>query len=630
MFENNPIVKLQEKSIAIIELLLVLLLVMILLPFIVLSYFNAPAVDDFSFALKTMDFGFWGGQVEAYKNWNGRYFTSFILCTNIFLKNGFMLYKLLPIMLILGNIHSIYTLFNTVTDKSEKITNLIFSITVSLIFLNFMPSINQGIYWAPGAVTYNLGNIMVVYCFAYFIKSYNSNSNSTIKVITIIFTILGCGLNESSMVAIDLILVVFLLYHLLIARKVHSFLLAIFIIAVICTIIMASSPGNHIRDLGFLDPHKKNLIYTISSSFSALHNFLSLWLLTPKMIMLSGFSLLLFISLSNNNLTNFKNWTQFILVLILGYCIVAATLAPGFWSTGYIAPERTINAVLWLFLIWWFSVLHCLACILKKFFTTFTLNKHLLLAGIIIICLSFTTQQGNINKALNDVISGRGYQYGLEWKNRIKIIEKSKNTNLSILPEFSMIPGTIFHEDIKADEEEWFNKEFARYFSLSKVKLGAPVSTLNKSIVIKFENDTAVKFKNPVSLSSEFALSAPNSNILNGENTYSGTYETLINEIDPTGVNFKTVVFEANVLSPFKTVDYVLVVSINDANNKNILWQGKEVKNDTFKQNTWNKEIFTYTIKDGALLKPENKLAIYIWNRSKNVIYTDDFNITFR
>jgi len=629
---QTPVIfkKLFIKRIDSIELILFLLLAIIMLPFLVLSFFNAPAVDDYSYALKTMDYGFWGGQMEAYKQWNGRYFASFILCLNIISGNTFFMYKLLPIVLMIGNTHAIYRLLCAVADKQNRLSLLLFSCIFTLIFLNFMPSISQGIYWAPGAITYNLGNIMVVYLFGMLVNAHHINLSKVKKVNTFLITMLACGLNESSMVAVDLMIIVFLLYHFFTTRKINSFLILLLLLAFICTAIMAVSPGNHIRDTGFLDPHKKNVVFTITSSFNALFGYLSVWLFTWRMLVLSALSILFFTQLNKGAISAQHAWVRLLLVAVLGFSIVAAALAPGFWSTGYIAPDRTINAVYWLFLVWWFSFLYGVAVFLQQAIAQFAINRVMVLIAAGIICLSFYFQENNYQRAVIDVITGRGYIYSLEFKNRLEIIHKNLNAGLCELPEFSVIPGTIFHEDIKADEEEWFNKEFARFYGLTKVRLGKRESQTSKKVSINFENDPTIKFKNPVSLSTAFAHSTPNSNLLNGENTYSATFETLIKDIDPTGLAFKTVVLEASVLSTFNAVDYVLVVSINDGNDKNILWQGKDIKNSNYPTNSWNKESFTYTIKESAALKPENKIAVYLWNRSKNAIYVDDIDITFQ
>lgn len=41
--------------------------------FIALAVFNAPAADDFCFAAKANQLGFWGAQAFWYERWAGRY-----------------------------------------------------------------------------------------------------------------------------------------------------------------------------------------------------------------------------------------------------------------------------------------------------------------------------------------------------------------------------------------------------------------------------------------------------------------------------------------------------------------------------------------------------------------------------
>jgi hypothetical protein len=620
--------KLFSKKFNGLELIITILVAILVLPYLILSSFNAPAVDDYSYALKTIDFGFWGGQMEAYKQWNGRYFSSFILCMNLLLANNFLLYKVLPLILILGNTHATYRLSKIVLNKQEKLPLFLFSFLITLVFLNNMPSITQGIYWAPGAITYNLGNIMVVYLIGFILQSQAIGASKLQKVITIVITILSCGLNESSMVAVDLIIIVFLLYTFIDSKKINTYLLLLLITAFLCTIIMAISPGNHIRDTGFLDPHKKNVMYTIMSSFSSLIYYLSIWLFNWRMLVISICTVLFFAPLIDELKTVKLHWVRFIIITFLGFSIVAAAFAPGFWSTGYIAPDRTINAVYWLFLIWWFAFLFALTSLIRTKISNFELKPVIFLGAFLLVVISFFAQELNFSRALSDLVTGRGYVYSKELKNRLILIKKGNNASICELPEFSGIPGTIFHEDIKADEEDWFNKEFARYYKLNKVRLGKKVATAAKKISVNFETD-GVKFKNPVNLSTAFANSKPNSNLLDGQDTYSATYEVSVNEIDPTGLSFKSVVFNANVLSTASDVNYVLVVSINDNTGKNIFWQGKEIISDKYSKDSWNKESYICTIKESAALNPENSIAVYIWNRSKNAIYVDDMDISF-
>jgi hypothetical protein len=628
MLENNPVKLLQRKSISILELLLALIFLLLFLPYIVLSTFNAPAVDDYSNALIAMDFGFWGGQVEAYKQWGGRYFSSFILCINVLMANSFLMYKILPIVLMLGNVHALYTLMKTVILKSERMPLLLLSMASVFLYYNFMPSISQGLYWAPGAVTYNVGNIMITYMLGCLIKAVAVEATRSQKIMAVITTILTCGSNESNMLAADLIILLFLFYYLIISKKLHYFLLWLLLIALVCSVILAIAPGNFIRDAGFTDPHKKNFIFTITSSFYAMFTYLKIWLFNWRMLILSIGVIVFIVPKIKENTTYKHSYLRFVIVLLLGFSIAVAAFAPAFWGTGYIAPDRSINAVYWLFLLWWLIMLYTMAGLIIPFIARVKVAQKSSLTLILLVCLSFYLQENNFSRAISDIITGRAYVYKMEWNNRLEQISKSKNLAVCELPEFSMIPGTIFFDDIKADEEEWFNRQFARYYQLSKVRLVKRTSPIIKKVSINFESDQ-ISFKNPVNLSNAFSKSAPNANLLKGFDSYSAVYEVMVKEIDPTGLSFKRVVFEANVFTTSAEVDYVMVISFSDKDGKSILWQGQDIKNTNYPINNWNREIFSTTIKESAALIPDNKIAIYIWNRGNNTIYVDDVQISF-
>lgn len=54
-------------------------LVAIPIPFVLLSFFNHPSRDDFCYANKVLEQGFWNSQINWYNNWTGRYFSTGIL-----------------------------------------------------------------------------------------------------------------------------------------------------------------------------------------------------------------------------------------------------------------------------------------------------------------------------------------------------------------------------------------------------------------------------------------------------------------------------------------------------------------------------------------------------------------------
>ena len=91
------------------QLILITILIILILPFLFVSFFNVPITDDFSF-------GKWGQNANTletlkklYFTENGRYFSLYFLITaNPLVYNIFYLFAFTPILLILLLFLSIY------------------------------------------------------------------------------------------------------------------------------------------------------------------------------------------------------------------------------------------------------------------------------------------------------------------------------------------------------------------------------------------------------------------------------------------------------------------------------------------------------------------------------------------
>ncbi len=630
MFKNWNLQDVVESQYSYVDIVIAVLTALLLLPYLFVAQYNVPSVDDYSYALKALDFGYWGGQAEAYKQWNGRYFASFILCLNIISGKGLFFYKLLPVVLIFMSIHAIYKILSEFSHDISKLSLTVLSTFIVLTYLNFMPSIAQGIYWEPGAITYHLGNIVFTYFLGNLIQCFTKSNALSLKLKLIPLTILACGLNESIMIAVVLVTATALLMAYKYHKPLQLYITSLLILAILCTVIMAVAPGNHIRDIGFLDPQKKNFTYTITASFSTLFSYLKQWLLTPSMLLFSLSTAVIFVKIqAPNQIKDNRSFIKFLIVFVAGFCIVAATLAPGFWSTGYIAPDRTINSVYWVFLLWWFVSMYFFSVLMVGYIQNVYISQHLTLGLLLAICAFYYGQSYNYNRAIGDIVTGRAYIYHTEFKNRLHLIEDSKKNSICELPEYSVIPGTIFFEDLKFDSEDWFNKEFARFYGLQAVQLVKQKTSDMSSICVNFDEKETKGLRMPVNLSSDFSVSAPNSNFIQGDNNYGATYETSIGQIDPSGLKLKRIIMTTKLLSVLPEVNCVMVVSIDDAQGKNVMWLGKDIVNPNTLVNQWGDFVFECTINESMALKPDNKLSVYIWNRGKGLIYSDDLCLRF-
>ena len=73
--------------------LLLNLLVVIIVPFILISFFNNPATDDFYLANLSIKYGLYDVHFWHYNNWSGRYFSNGILFFSPLYFDNFYFYK---------------------------------------------------------------------------------------------------------------------------------------------------------------------------------------------------------------------------------------------------------------------------------------------------------------------------------------------------------------------------------------------------------------------------------------------------------------------------------------------------------------------------------------------------------
>ncbi len=622
---------LSNKNISLFDGFLLVLTFGLVAPFFILSFFDNPSIDDYSFALKNFEHGYWGAQASAYENWNGRYFASFLLCANPLVFDAPIIYKILPVVLLLLTIHSFYYFFNSIWSGEHRLQSLIFSFLITFLFLNNMPSLVQGVYWASGAVTYHLANTLILYLISNLvILLRNPNASFLLKFICGALVVATCGSNETAMIAVCLLLLLFAAFGFVTKKRNVGFILLLLLIAIFCSWIMATSPGNSIRDLGFLDPNKRNVSFTIISSIKTFTIQAFQWTQSTQFILVG----LIFIILLLKSTVVFQKMKKpllsILLLIIFGGGIVVATYCPGFWSTGIIAPTRTINASFYLFVILWITILIFISSFLLQKFPIIKAKKLDVICFLCFIGLISTIKPtGNYYVACNDIISGKAFNYNYEWNQRIKKIKLADKKTVCNIPAFSVFPSSIFNEDIANDDLNWNNKEFANYYGVRGVRVIKKKSCVTNPFLLNFDSDENRKLKNGNSITSELSFSPPNSSLQNGINSYSVIFEKPLAELDwYTSSGLSTVDLDALIYSTDSVINAVFVVSVGDpSSGKNILWLGQDLFSSNYPLKNWNKEHFSVQIKQGLFLESTYKISIYLWNRGESKVYLDDFSI---
>jgi hypothetical protein len=448
----------------------------IILPFIILSFFNHPSADDYWYTQQSAERGFWKAQLYLYNEITGRYLSSAILCINPLVLKWLYGYTFIPIVIIVLLAFSIYTLIDSFALNNFSVRDkILFSSVLFALYLCRMTDIASGLYWMAGSVTYQLGMILAIFAFAYIIKKFHTN-NCCCKKTTISYSLfsgfllfLSIGSNETVMLMVYLILICIALYQMFSNRSISMALIFYLIIATIGCIIVYFSPGNHARyeGEGSIYPQfqlRHNLFLALWASFTTaveciyrwLNNFLIIiftFLYMPYGIKLS------LISKSSNKLFLVKP------LFSIGalFLIVILSFFPSYWST-YFLQWRVKNIIFLFFLIgWFFNVQVVISYICKKHnFNYIQISEKIKILCWIFIMIIFLGY-GNIKTAYKDLITGTAYIYNKQLIERYEAIEKCESQLCAVEP-LSKRPKSIFWGDITTDDKHWINSCTSAYF----------------------------------------------------------------------------------------------------------------------------------------------------------------------
>jgi len=426
-------------------LLIFVSLFLALLSFLILSFFNHPSFDDYYFAVKTKNEGFFPAQKNWYLEWTGRYFSTAILSSNPLIFNWFFGFKIIPFLLFVLFLGSFFILIRELFSTLDRWCISSLSLVVLFIYLYQMPSISEGFYWVAGAITYQLGNILFIFFLTFFIRLSKNPSLSSINFFgSAICLIAVIGSNETIMILLDSLIGFVLTIHLIKFRRLDKWLIILTIIAIIFSLIVILCPGNakRIAAESFLypSPFRKDLKFTILTSFKSTFEYLIKWLQNGQLLIFT--LLFLPISYRNKESTSSRSFFQIPVSLSLGIYFILITLVffPIHWSHGTeIISPRPVNIAYFLFVIGWFYNVQLIINKTKREIKLNLIAKYILVVSIISVTVF---SKNNITLAAKNVISGQAYTYDKENKNRY-LTMRNCNSETCEIATLTTLPKTM-------------------------------------------------------------------------------------------------------------------------------------------------------------------------------------------
>lgn len=442
----------------------------ILAPLILLSSSAFPAIDDFPCSLSARDAGLITSVVTWYKIWTARYFSVLMwwLCPLVWgWEKG---YQLAAPAVIIGHFLSLlgflYLFRRFIVLKWAGRVTL--ALVVTALYFTIIPSIPEGLYYYNGLVCYQPAAMFLLLLLGLLVRLWGATLSEGflvwVKLIIaggLVFCIVGS--NESAMLSITLIIMVFCAYFTVVEKR-FSWIYGLLVLeVVILDLFVLLSPATTLRlAASASDSHQLSWVFTQSLFYAS--QFL-LGLLQNPFFYLLSFLVYLLIPVNQGLPAGFK-----LLVLLLSGTWIIAHI-PSFKGEGAV-QGRTANFIVFVFLLAWLTILYYLKArqILRilSIFSMVSFSVILLLFQLFF----FPSIHNNITQAYRDLGSGVAAFHRQEVLARINYIRSSRSDSIIVLP-YQYFPSSTFVSDLEpVGGNIAHNTFYARYFGKKYIELG--------------------------------------------------------------------------------------------------------------------------------------------------------------
>jgi hypothetical protein len=445
-----------------------ILLVLSLLPYLCLAFFAHPVADDFCYAAKSAGEDLWTWSRGEWLSWNGRYASNLLMihgpltwCTEPLTG-----YRLMPPALLLLTLLSAWFLLHrlarhALSGREELLGALVFL----LLYLNLMPDVGEGFYWYTGAITYQLGSILLLIHLGLLVPLHQKGFKRFILfLLNLLLAFLIAGMNEIHML---------LLFYFHLGRTIlfvgrrKAFLPALLLLLVTGTgaALMYLAPGNAVRGAMFADTHL--LWRSVGMSGLQSLRFIGTWLLSPSLLAMG----LLYVPLHGRLKERIPGYKRLLRIwpwtaALLPFAVVAATTFPAYWSTGLLGQHRTLNVACLFFIPLFF--LNLAVWLERKPLQRLAIQKPnaRMEAWALALALLALNLTGNGFAAHADLLGGRAAAYDRVMTAREDQLEAAANdpTTKVVFTHQVVPPRTLPSYEGQYELRDWMMQCQARFY----------------------------------------------------------------------------------------------------------------------------------------------------------------------
>lgn len=494
-----------QRQLVLINAVLILALLVVVFPLLLISQYNRPSADDWSYGVDTYRvIGIGGGVLsvlkaairtayQSYFNWEGRYSNAFLAA----LQPGIWGEKYYSVVayLILGSIIVFeIVLCRSVFCVKEKKDNRLYwlpvIISVLILQILYCPSPVESFYWYTGAINYTFIYGLSLVLLVLFCRLGMQNSSRWKYILesiaACILAILVGGDNFatslSSFLTFIILSVVFIIYR----RQAFYRTWFVTLLMGVSLFICIFAPGNMNRLNGnFGGETTGSAVEAVLMSLVRSATNIYSWTNTRVLLML--LFVLPFVWMAVKNIDfGFRYPTLFTL---LTFGLYASQITATMYVDGTTGGMRMAAILYYSYMIWLVGNVFYWVGWLSKSTNKLQLfldkagrfaEKYLIvycgIIGIVLVAVIYTFDLRDISsyKAYRDWRQGWAQQYAAEWDARIEILRDDSVKEVEFAP-LTVCPEMLLYTDLQEETGYyWVNSACAQYYGKTYVHIVPP------------------------------------------------------------------------------------------------------------------------------------------------------------
>lgn len=437
-----------------------LVAVLVLAPFVLISFYNHPVGDDYWCTALVRKYGYWEAQLRLYDIVPPRYTELALSCLTPLSFGNFWGYKLIPagfivlFVLIIRWFLKVLTK-NRMSDSDSYLLSLVFTGT----YLAVLPGIGEGIYWASALSVYHAGIVLFVIWITFLFKWYGNGEREWYIFpgsCVSLAGILGC--NEIIAIISFFVLAWIGVYRTLNRQKPGFFLLTMIAIIFLWVVAIMNFEGVSNRYNLVQADNSGKVFFALKMAALGSGYYVFKCLLNPFFwlgALISANSFARFSTLFYNSYRRFVGLKKYF--FSLWAVVVFSIFFVIIFLSGLKPPLRISNMAVFFFL---FGLIYCRILFSKvpsiNIPRWVTKYKNAFLAALLILGMA---TKNNVSVAGIELLSGKASHYDREMNKRYEII-KSCAADTCVVPPLQHIPVTLRYsvEDRDPHISEYFGK----------------------------------------------------------------------------------------------------------------------------------------------------------------------------